>query len=150
MSDHQTANATIESLLDQQASELGKLLSADVVAYHGLITDGVDVLFRDALEAKLDRLPKLAVVLETPGGFIEVAERIVNTMRRHYSEVDFFILNSAMSAGTVLVMSGDSIHMDYFSILGPIDPQVQRPGGEGMIPALGYLAQYEKLIERDR
>ena len=55
-----------------------------------------------------------------------------------------------MSAGTVLVMSGDAIHMDYYSLLGPIDPQVQRPGATGLIPALGYLIQYERLIEKGR
>jgi hypothetical protein len=54
-----------------------------------------------------------------------------------------------MSAGTVLVMCGDKIHMDYFSVLGPIDPQALRPGG-GSVPALGYLAQYERLIEKSR
>ena len=70
--------------------------------------------------------------------------------RRHYGEVDFFIPDAAMSAGTVLVMSGDAIYMDYYSLLGPIDPQVQRPGGENMIPALGYLVQYERLIEKSR
>src|SRR5262249_997606 len=93
---------------------------------------------------------KLAIVLGTEGGYIEVAERIVTVIRKHYGDVDFYIPDAAMSAGTVLVMSGDSIHMDYYSILGPIDPQVQRPGGTGMIPALGYLIQYERLLEKDR
>lgn len=54
-----------------------------------------------------------------------------------------------MSAGTILVMSGDSIYMDYFSILGPVDPQVERPGGQ-LMPALGYLIQYERLVEKSR
>ncbi|MEQ1871799.1 MAG: serine dehydrogenasease, partial [Vicinamibacterales bacterium] len=43
--------------------------------------------------------------------------------------------------------SGDAIGMDYYSGLGPIDPQVQRPGG-GMVPALGYLLQYDRLIQK--
>ena len=34
-------------------------------------------------------------------------------------------------------MSGDAIFMDYFSVLGPIDPQL--PKGDTMVPALGYL-----------
>ncbi len=50
-----------------------------------------------------------------------------------------------MSAGTVLVMSGDEIWMDYYSTLGPIDPQVDRADGS-KVPALGYLTQYERLI----
>src|SRR2546425_1668978 len=59
--------------------------------------------------------------------------------------------NQAMSAGTVLVMSGDEIWMNYFSTLGPIDPQVERRDGrEGLIPALGYLAKYRELVEKSR
>ena len=41
--------------------------------------------------------------------------------------------------------------MDYFSILGPIDPQVERvrpDGSRGLIPALGYLVKYKELIEK--
>jgi hypothetical protein len=53
-----------------------------------------------------------------------------------------------MSAGTILVMSGDEILMDYHSCLGPIDPQVERDGR--LIPALSYLSQYEDLIEKSQ
>jgi membrane-bound ClpP family serine protease len=49
-----------------------------------------------------------------------------------------------MSAGTVLTMAGDRIFMDYYSNLGPIDPQIAK--GDGFVPALGYLAKYEELI----
>ena len=54
-----------------------------------------------------------------------------------------------MSAGTVLVMSGNAIHMDYYSLLGPIDPQIQNDQGR-FVPALGYLEQYDRMIEKSR
>ena len=38
--------------------------------------------------------------------------------------------------------------MDYYSTLGPIDPQVERSGQ--MVPALGYLEQYGRLIEKSQ
>jgi hypothetical protein len=94
------------------------------------------------------RRDTLALLLETSGGYIEVAQRIAETLRHHYDCVDFIIPNFAMSAGTVLVMSGNSIYMDYYSVLGPIDPQVQRHDAERMVPALGYLVQYERLIAK--
>jgi len=150
VSEHVTANAAIEKLLHKRSATLEKTLDADVLAYVGRILDGADTGFRDAIESRKKRRNKLAIILDTPGGYIEVAERIVTTTRKHYAEVDFYIVDAAMSAGTVLVMSGDAIHMDYYSLLGPIDPQVQRPGGTGLIPALGYLVQYERLIEKDR
>ena len=79
-----------------------------------------------------------------------MAQRIAETLRHHYDVVDFIIPNYAMSAGTVLVMSGNSIYMDYYSVLGPIDPQVQRQDVQRMVPALGYLVQYERLIEKSK
>jgi ClpP class serine protease len=150
MANSMTADDAIDRLLNDSIERLEGLISADVIAYSGLIIDGVDDVFRDAIEARENKRAKLAVILETGGGYIEVTDRIVTVMRRHYKEVEFYIPNAAMSAGTVLVMSGDSIHMDYYSILGPIDPQVQRPDGTKMIPALGYLFQYERLLQKDR
>ena len=43
-------------------------------------------------------------------------------------------------------MAGDAIHMDYASLLGPIDPQI--PRGNDRVPALGYLEQYNRLIKK--
>jgi hypothetical protein len=53
-----------------------------------------------------------------------------------------------MSAGTILVMSGDAIWMNYYSVLGPIDPQVPSPDGSRLIPALGYLIRYQELLNK--
>jgi hypothetical protein len=72
---------------------------------------------------------------------------MVAILRKHYQIVDFVIPNSAYSAGTVFAMSGDAIHMDYYSRLGPIDPQIETPQGL-MVSALGQLARYNKLIEK--
>lgn len=88
----------------------------------------------------------LIVVLETPGGMLEVAERLVSVMRKHYKKVSFIVPSHAYSAGTVLVMSGDDIYMDYYSVLGPIDPQFDAGDGT-VLPGSGYLAKYKELLE---
>jgi hypothetical protein len=44
-------------------------------------------------------------------------------------------------------MSGDNIYMDFFSVLGPIDPQVQNKDGR-FVPALGYLDKIRELLEK--
>lgn len=124
-------------------------MGADVLAFCGPIVHGVEDYLRDVIEDISTRREKLVVILETEGGFIEVAERIANVIRRHYKIVDFVVPNFAMSAGTVLVMCGDAIHMDYFSVLGPIDPQTERPDGR-LIPALGYLEKYDALIKKSK
>lgn len=46
-------------------------------------------------------------------------------------------------------MSGDNVLMDYFSVLSPIDPQVQNKDGK-WVAALGYLDKVNELIEKAR
>lgn len=37
--------------------------------------------------------------------------------------------------------------MDYYSVLGPIDPQVHKDG-VGWVPALGYLHKFDELVAK--
>ncbi|MGB6483250.1 MAG: hypothetical protein WBE86_07160 [Candidatus Acidiferrales bacterium] len=64
------------------------------------------------------------VILHSPGGLAEAAERIVKMLRGRFASVRFFVPHSAMSAATMLCLSGDEIGMSETSALGPIDPQV--------------------------
>jgi membrane-bound ClpP family serine protease len=127
-------------------------LDANLVSYLGPIDDDIGVAsLKSVLEAIEDeeRKARLVVNFETDGGYVESAERIAGIMRYHYDRVEFVITTYAMSAGTVLVMSGDRIWMDYSATLGPIDPQIQAPNGS-WLPALGYLEQYERLVDKSR
>ena len=127
-----------------------EVLCSDVLYINGGITDGVDDLVRSLVERLRinDQCrSKIAVVLTTSGGYIEVVQRIVDTLRYNYQYVSFVIPNYAFSAGTVLAMSGDEIYMDYYSRLGPIDPQVESVTGR-QVPALGYLIQWERLLQK--
>ncbi len=142
------ANEFIEAQLDSRLLEIEECFDADGLSFSGRILFGVDDLFRIAVE-KLKAISdkkKLTIILTTQGGYIEVVQRIVNTIRHHYSNVEFIIPNYAYSAGTVFVLSGDAIYMDYYSRLGPIDPQLET--AKGMVPALGYLEQYDRLIKK--
>jgi len=130
-------------------AEIEKRAEKDVLAILGNIEPGMAVHVRLALEHLGDRRDTLLVILDTPGGLVEEVKRISETLRHSYQTVHFLVPVSAMSAGTVLVMSGDAIYMDYFSCLGPIDPQIQKAEA-GMLPALSYLRQYEALIEKSK
>ncbi len=81
---------------------------------------------------------------------MEEVRNIVQVIRHNYKHVHSLVPGYAMSAGTVLVMSGDKIYMDYLSRLGPIDPQIQANRGERVVPALSYLRQFERLVEKSR
>lgn len=144
------ANRVIEHLLDEKACKLQEELKADVLTVCAPMTDGLDVFVRECLGGIASRRDRLAVLVQTDGGSIEVVDRLVGTMRHHYpNHVEFIVPNYAMSAGTVLVMSGDAIWMDYFSVLGPIDPQVRASNGR-WLPARGYLDEYKDLVEKSR
>ena len=145
-----TANEFIEHELDNRIREIEGAFQSHAISFSGPLLFGVDDLIRNAVEKSSSRDPgreKLVLVLTTNGGYIEVVQRIVDTLRRHYKLVDFIVPNYAYSAGTVLVMSGDAIHMDYYSRLGPIDPQVETQAGRP-VPALGYLERYNDLIDK--
>jgi hypothetical protein len=143
-----SADNFIKRQLNSRLGTLEETFKAHVITFCGGLLFGVDDLIRGAVEKRCQQKPlrrKLVVILSTGGGYIEVVQRIVSTLRQHYRLVDFVVPNYAFSAGTVLVMSGDAIYMDYYSRLGPIDPQVQSQGGRD-VPALGYLERYNELI----
>ena len=129
--------------LNEYLSKIENVLKADVLTIFGLILYGLENKVKDAIELFQDRTDRIAVILDTSGGLVEVVERIVQVIRHHYDEVDFLIPDQAMSAGTVFAMAGDRIFMSYFSCLGPIDPQIVKDGK--LVPALSYLNQYQRL-----
>ena len=100
----------------------------------------VEDLKRDSKEKHL------IIVLETNGGFMETVERLVAVMRMHYKRVSFVIPNYAYSAGTVLALSGDKIFMNYYAVLGPIDPQYRDNDGK-FLPGYGYLAKFQEITK---
>ena len=140
----------MEAKLDERIQAIEASLNADAIGFVGDIVHGVDNAFRDQVEGMArneKRKDKLTVIPETGGGSIEVVERIVITLRHHCNYIEFIVPDYAMSAGTILVMSGDAIHMGYFSNLGTIDPQIRNTSGK-YVSALGYLIQYKKFIEK--
>ena len=123
--------------------KIEEVLEADLLTIYGPIMYGLEDRVKTAVEMFQCRRDRIAVVLHTHGGVVEVVERIVSIIRHYYDEVDFLIPDRAMSAGTVFVMAGDRIFMGYFSCLGPIDPQIEKDGQ--LVPALSYLNQYQRL-----
>jgi hypothetical protein len=132
--------------LKDRLRALETVTGGDALVICAPIRTGLDVIVREFIDALPKRKRKICIILETGGGYIEVAQRIAQTLRHFYRVVDFIIPNCAYSAGTVLAMCGDDIYMDYFSVLGPIDPQLEKD--DKMVPALGYLEQYERLIKK--
>lgn len=64
------------------------------------------------------------LLLHSPGGLAEAAERIVDLLRARFASVRFIIPHTAFSAATMLATSADELVLDDTSTLGPIDPQI--------------------------
>lgn len=151
-----TANAFVEQELHRGLREIEAAFSCHALSLTGPLLQGVDDILRKIVEKRCIRdtaSDKLVVLLTTPGGFLEPVQRMVSTIRRHYRVVDFVIPNYAYSAGTIFALSGDAIHMDYYSRLGPIDPQIKSTRGRTAssrrtVSALGHLEKYNELIRK--
>ena len=136
--------------LDRFLETISQLTDAEAVALVGPIIRGLDGVLRNALESIPDRDKhrSIAVILDTPGGIVEVVQRMVTVTRVNYDDVTVIVPDRAMSAGTIFALSADRIMMDYFSCLGPIDPQIER--GDDLVPGLAYLNQFERLNEKSK
>lgn len=142
-------DTNVKETLKQRVIEIEKDFDADVIFYYGPIYPSVQRSFRDFIEqlkSDADTKDRLVVFINSPGGSAETVEKLVEIIRHHYQEVFFVVPDEAMSAGTIFCMAGDKIFMDYTSSLGPIDPQIHN--GKNWVPALGYLDQVERMIEK--
>lgn len=145
-----SSNDVVSAVLLDANSRLSRALGADILAFRSPMRQPLDDIIRDEVEgikSSGKSKDKIVVLVETTGGFIETVERIVSVLRRHYTTVEFIVPNYAYSAGTVLVLSGDEIHLDYYSVLGPIDPQYESDTGD-YVPGMGYLAKFEELMAK--
>lgn len=139
--------------VNAKAKALEDALQSDVVCYFGQIHPQITRPFRNFIEevkhASVRDENTLTIVLRSPGGSAETAERMVSVVRHHYATVNFIVPDYAMSAGTIFCMSGDRIFMDYSSALGPIDPQVLSSDGSGYVAALGYLDKVQEITAKN-
>jgi len=138
----------VESLLQLQLKQLASIQETDAMAIYGSLYPSLPELVRDSIEdiPSDERNKNLTILLHTGGGLIDSVERTVEVLRHHYELIDFIVPGHAMSAGTLFTLSGDNIYMNYFSKLGPIDPQFYVDGK--WIPGLAYLEKFNQLNDK--
>lgn len=126
------------------------MVNSDVFWYYGTIDHAYRQIFTEEIErlASKETHDKLYFCITTNGGSAEMTEFMVDVMRNFYKEVYFVVPDYAYSAGTILCMSGDKIYMNYYSSLGPIDPQV--PVNGKYVSAQGYIEQFEIMKEKSK
>lgn len=96
---------------------------------------------------EMDTSKGLDLILHTPGGSLAATENIVNYLRSVFNcDIEAFIPQIAMSAGTMIACSCKKIYMGKQSSLGPIDPQFFMPN-VGQVAALGVIEEIERALK---
>lgn len=134
-----------------------QLTGRQLICYVGGIQTSIsrdDVLMLVDLLHNVRPKEKLDLLLHTPGGDMDAAEKIVSMIRNVVGneELRIVIPDFAKSSGTLIALGADAIVMSDSSELGPIDPQIVLNDGQGNqipTPIQSYLdafAQYSGVL----
>lgn len=91
---------------------------------------------------------KLFLLLDSPGGDPDAAEKIIKMCRNYCKEFNVIVPNCAKSAATLISLGADNIYMGHLSELGPIDPQItyKLPNGQYVThPAQSIIDSFNKI-----
>jgi ATP-dependent protease ClpP protease subunit len=88
----------------------------------GSINQNDILAFSDLLQDKAGK--DVDLLLQSPGGDIDVAEKIIYMCRNNTKSFRVIVTESAKSAATLIALAADEIVMGHTSELGPIDPQI--------------------------
>jgi ClpP class serine protease len=86
--------------------------------------------FTDLL-ARISSKQDVDLLLQSPGGDIEAAEKIVYMCREIAGQFRVIVPEYAKSAATLIALASDEVIMGLASELGPIDAQLTGPGPGG-------------------
>lgn len=65
----------------------------------------------------------ITIYLNTIGGYLHDAEKIVNAILEYDGKIDCYVFNNAMSSGTLIALACNRVFMNKYSFLGQIDPR---------------------------
>ena len=84
---------------------------------------------------KMGHVEKLDVVLESGGGNIDSAYKVLKLLKMYAEKVTVIVPLYAKSAASLIAIGADELVMCKSGELGPVDPQVRDPQSGHFIPA---------------
>lgn len=93
------------------------------------------------------KIPKMDILLNSPGGEISCAYKVAKFLRRRVGELSFIIPHIAKSGGTLMSVAADDIYLGPLGELGPLDTQIRHPQYETDVSALSAFRTWEMLEE---
>ena len=121
--------------------------SCRLVVMNDVIFDHSIVLFEELIYDN-DPTNDLHIILTSPGGYGEIAVRLLRTAQARCRELTIIIPDQAKSAATLMTLGAHHILMGPASDLGPIDPQFQFQGG--LVPAKDIIDAVEDSATKVR
>lgn len=82
---------------------------------------------------EIDHTKKITLALYTNGGHLETPWPLVNLIRAHCDDFEVVVLDKALSAGTMISLGADTIVMDRYAYLSPVDPAANINDGNNQL-----------------
>ncbi len=129
-------------------AKMEKITNSRVISYAANpnaspnMIDHNDPVFLNDLLASCGKVKKLDLIIDSPGGEPNVAEKIAIMCREYCDQFRVIVPNNAKSAATMIAIASDEIMMGYISEIGPIDPQIRvvAPNGQfSYVPAQSII-----------
>lgn len=133
--------------IEDQTSRRLAVYFANTANYGSDVAPGDIAPFQDIL-FDCDQGCDLDLLLQSAGGDIDSAEKIVFMIREKVKGLRILVVERAKSAATLMALAADEILMSSTSELGPIDPQVTVFGADGRPlsrPAHSFLNGLEEI-----
>lgn len=117
-------NSSDEVTLQDNLNALATLRRRPVLLLNGEINADSAELLLD-IAPKFEKHKQLSVLLNSPGGFIESAYKMILTLRRYVDDIEVMVPRWAKSAATFFCLGANTIYLGTDGELGPLDPQIR-------------------------
>lgn len=137
-----------QDLINEIEKVTGRKLICYLGGHNGEISRDDAVFFGDLLH-NIPAGHPVDLMLQTPGGDIDAAEKLISMVRNRVGTATLraIIPDYAKSAGTLIALGADVVMMSDSSELGPIDPQVtvvDSSGNRVTMPIHSYLEAFRE------
>ncbi len=94
------------------------------------------------------RKESLLILLDTSGGNVYAAVKIMDTLRANYKNITIAVPQEAKSSGTMMCCGADELIMTSISELGPLDKPMLHPDNEtSRISALDIVKSIDGMLD---
>lgn len=117
----------MKTFIVSKLNELRMIRKTPVMFYNSPIDDEAVSIAYECLR-HIGPIPRLDLVLSTPGGVVTTARRFALLLREFTQHLTILVPYQARSAGTLLCLSADELILGPLAELGPIDAHIGSAG----------------------